>query len=136
MSEENVEIVRRIYAEWGRGNFREGTEFYDPNVLLVLRPEFGLATGEGVYRGADEVARYMREVFLPEWEGLVIAGDEFLDAGDSVVVHVHQHGTGRQSHAFGELRYFQVWTFRGTSVIRIESVMERADALEAAGLSE
>jgi ketosteroid isomerase-like protein len=134
MSQENVEIVQRIYGEWGRGNFREGTELYDPHVLLVLRPEFGLASGEGVYCGADEVARYMREIYFPEWEGLVIAGDEFLDAGESVVVHVHQHGTGRQSHAFGELRYFQVWTFRGTSVIRIESIMERAEALEAAGL--
>ena len=136
MSQENVEVVRRIYGEWGRGNFREGAELYDPHVLLVVRPEFGLASGEGVYCGPDEVARYMREVFLPEWEGLAIAGDEFLDAGDSVVVHVHQHGTGRQSHAFGEVRYFQVWTFRGTSVIRIESVMERAEALEAAGLRE
>ena len=35
---ENVEIVRRIYGEWGRGNFHEGTELYDPHVLLVLRP--------------------------------------------------------------------------------------------------
>jgi ketosteroid isomerase-like protein len=136
MSQENVEILRRIYREWGRGNFSEGTELYDPHVLLVLRPEFSLASGEGVYCGPDEVARYMREVLLPEWEGMMIAGDEFLDAGDSVVVHVHQHGAGRQSHAFGELRYFHVWTFRGRSVIRIESVMERADALEAAGLRE
>jgi len=136
MSQENVEIVRGIYREWGHGNFREGTELFDPHVLLVLRPEFSLASGEGVYCGPDEIARYMREIFLPEGEGLVIGGDEFVDAGDSVVVHVHQHGTGRQSHAFGELRYFQVWTFRGRSVIRIESVMERADALEAVGLSE
>jgi ketosteroid isomerase-like protein len=136
MSRKNVELVRRIYGEWGRGNFREGAELYDLHVLLIVRPEFGLASGEGVYCGPDEVARYMREVFLPEWEGLAIAGDEFLDAGDSVVVHVHQHGTGRQSNAFGELRYFQVWTFRGTSVIRVESVMERTEALEAAGLSE
>src|SRR5215218_1635336 len=134
MSQEDVEIVRRIYGEWGRGNFREGAELYDPHVLFVVRPEFGLASG--VYCGPDEVARYMREVFLPDWEGLVIAGDEFLDAGDSVVVHVHQHGTGRQSHAFGELRYFQVWTFRGSSVFRIGSVMERADALEAAEVRE
>jgi hypothetical protein len=89
-----------------------------------------------VYCGPAEVARYRREVFLPEWEDLAIAGEESLDAGDSVVVHVHQHGAGRQSHAFGELRYFQVWTFRGTSVTRIESVMERAEALEAAGLRE
>jgi hypothetical protein len=34
------------------------------------------------------------------------------------------------------MRYFQVWTFRGASVIRIESVIERADALEAAGVRE
>jgi ketosteroid isomerase-like protein len=134
MSQENVEVVRGIYREWGRGNFREGTELFDRHVLLVVRPEFSLASGEGVYCGPDEVARYMREIFLPEWEDLVIAGDEFVDAGDSVVVHVHQHGTGRQSRAFGELRYFQVWTFRGTSVIRIESVMERADALKTAGV--
>src|SRR5215203_4742789 len=134
MSQENVEVMRRIYGEWGRGNFREGTELYDPHVLLVVRPEFGLASGEGVYCGPDEVARYMREVYLPEWEDLAIAGDEFLDAGDSVVVHVDQRGMGRQSRAPGHLQYFQVWTFRGTSVIRIESVMQRADALEAAGL--
>src|ERR687887_408165 len=92
MSEENVEVVRRIYGEWGRGNFREGTELYDPHVLLVVRPEFGLASG--VYCGPSEVARYMREVFLAEWEGLVIAGDEFVDAGDSVLVRVHQRGDG------------------------------------------
>src|SRR5919204_6592084 len=132
MSRENVEIVRRIYGEWGRGNFREGTELYDSHVLLVVRPEFGLASG--VYCGPAEVARYMREVFLAEWEGLVIAGDEFVDAGDSVLVRVHQRATGRQSRAPGQLRYFQVWTFRGASVIRIESVMERADALQAAGV--
>jgi hypothetical protein len=28
-----------------------------------------------------------------------------------------------------------VWTFRGESVIRIESIMERADALRAVGLA-
>jgi hypothetical protein len=32
------------------------------------------------------------------------------------------------------MRYYQVWTFRGPSVIRIESIREREDALLAAGL--
>jgi hypothetical protein len=27
--------------------------------------------------------------------------------------------------------YYQVWTFRGASVVRIESIRERADALAA-----
>jgi ketosteroid isomerase-like protein len=135
MSQENLEIVRRIYGEWGRGNFREGTELYDPHVLLVVRPEFGLVSG--VYCGPDEIARFMGEEFLAEWEGaLVIEGDEFTDAGDSVVVRVNQRATGRESGTPVHLRYFQIWTFRGASVMRIESVMERADALEAAGLRE
>ena len=37
MSEDNVEIVPRIYGQWSRGDFRAGTERYDPCVLLVLR---------------------------------------------------------------------------------------------------
>ncbi|HEY3192754.1 MAG TPA: hypothetical protein VGJ61_08230, partial [Solirubrobacterales bacterium] len=47
MSQENVEIVRRIYGEWGRGNFREGAELYDPHVLLVVRQEFRPGFGGG-----------------------------------------------------------------------------------------
>jgi hypothetical protein len=35
-----------------------------------------------------------------------------------------------------ELRYFQVWTFRGSTVQRIESIQDRSDALEAVGLRE
>ena len=35
-----------------------------------------------------------------------------------------------------DMRYFQVWTFRGGAVIRLESVRAREEALEAAGLSE
>ncbi len=133
MSQENVEIVRRIYDEWARGNFNEGATLYDPHVLLVVRPEFGPASG--VYCGPDRIAGYMRD-FLKEWDGLVIVGEEFVDAGDSVVVGVDQRATGQGSRTPVHAGYFQVWTFRGPSVIRIESVPERSDALEAAGLSE
>jgi hypothetical protein len=34
------------------------------------------------------------------------------------------------------MRYFQVWSLRGGVVLRMESIFERSDALEAAGLSE
>jgi uncharacterized protein len=127
-----VETVRQIYERWGRGDFRAGVELYDPDVQLVLRPEFPDA---GVYRGPDEIRKYMEE-FLADLEGAVIVGEEFLAAGDSVVVRVHQQATGAGSGARVEMRYYQVWTFRGGSVIRIESVRERPEALEAAGLRD
>jgi ketosteroid isomerase-like protein len=78
----------------------------------------------------------MRDDFLKDFAGATISGDEFIDAGDSVVVRVDQRATGPRSGAPVRMRYFQVWTFRGGAVIRIESIMERADALAAAGLSE
>jgi ketosteroid isomerase-like protein len=60
--------------------------------------------------------------------------EDFFDAGDSVVVQIRQRGVGRSSGAVTELRYFQVWTFRGDAIIRIESILEREQALEAVGL--
>jgi ketosteroid isomerase-like protein len=131
MSQENVETVRQIYDGWGSGDFHAGTDRYDPEIELVLRPEFPDA---GVYRGPDEIAKYMRQDFLADLEGAVIAGEEFLDAGDSVVVRVTQRATGPGSRAPVEMRYYQVWTFHGRAVTRIESVRERDEALEAAGL--
>jgi ketosteroid isomerase-like protein len=133
MSQENVETLRQIYERWGRGDFRAGTELYDPNVLLVLRPEFPDA---GVYRGPEEIGRYMREDFLADLEEAVIIGEEFLDAGDTVIVRVNQVATGPGSGVRVGMRYYQAWTFRGKSVIRIESIREREEALEAAGLRE
>jgi ketosteroid isomerase-like protein len=130
MSQENVETVRRIYEDWGRGEFEAGTELYDPHVLLVLRPEF---PDSGAYCGPHEIRKYMVEDFLADFQGVEIGGEEFLDAGDSVVVRVHQRATGTESGAPVEMRYYQVWTFRGRSVIRIESISERAEALEAVG---
>ena len=133
MSQENVEIVRQIYERWGRGDFRAGSELYDPYVLLVLRPEFAEA---GAYCGPDEIRKYMQEDFLADFEGAAIAGEDFLEAGDSVVVRVNQQATGPASGAPVGMRYYQVWTFRRRSVIRIECIRERRDALEAVRLSK
>ena len=133
MSEANVETLRRIYERWGTGDFAAGVELYDPHIVLVLRPEF---PESGAHYGREAIAAYMRDDFLQDFAGATISGEEFLDAGDSVVVRVDQRATGPRSGAPVRMRYFQVWTFRGGSVIRIESIMDRADALAAAGLAE
>jgi ketosteroid isomerase-like protein len=132
MSHENVEAVRAIYAEWGRGNFRAGNDLYDTHVVLVIRDGFPEA---GVYVGRDEIRAYMRE-FLADWTAAVIVAEEILAAGDTVIVAVHQKATGSGSGVPIDMRYWQAWTFRGGVVIRLESIRERSEALEAAGLRE
>ena len=85
--------------------------------------------------GPDGVLEYMSR-FLAPWESLTIAGESFRDTGDTVLVEVRQNGIGRSSGAPVELRYFQLWTFGGGRVVRLEVIMNEQTALEAAGLSE
>jgi uncharacterized protein len=132
MSQDKVEVVRGIYAEWGRGNFRAGTDLFDQHVVLVLRDEF---PDSGTYIGRDEIRTYMRH-FLADWTGARIEAEDIFSRGDTVVAAVHQQATGTGSGLSVDMRYWQVWTFRGNSITRIESIKTRPEALEAVGLSE
>jgi ketosteroid isomerase-like protein len=96
-----------------------------------MRPEF---PDSGLYVGLDQLAKYTRG-FLEPWTRIAIEAEELIDAGDTVIAAIRQHGAGMGSGAPTELRYFQVWTFRGRKVIRLESFRERAEAFEAAGLT-
>jgi ketosteroid isomerase-like protein len=133
MSEENVEIVRAIHDEWGRGNLRAGIEHYDRRITFIPvedRPE-----GDDVYLGVDGIREFFRG-WLKEWTDFSVSGEDFTEAGDSVLVAQHQRGVGKSSGVPVEMEFFAVWTFRGGAVIRIEHFRSREDALEAAGLSE
>ena len=132
MSSENVDALRAVYDEWGKGNLRAGVDLYDRHVLLVLSPEFPDA---GTYLGIEAVAAYTRGL-LEAWEVFSIEAEEIVPAGDSVLAALCQRGVGGASGAATEFRYFMLWTFRGGRVIRIESIRERAEALEVAGLGE
>jgi ketosteroid isomerase-like protein len=130
MSRENGEVVRGVYERWGRGDFRASLEVADPLVLLVLRPGFPEA---GTYLGIEKLVEYTRG-FLEPWTQITIEAEDITAAGDSVVATVRQRGVGSQSGAPTEFRYFQVWSFRGNKVIRLENFRERSEALEAVGL--
>ena len=124
-----VELLRGVYERWAQGDFRTGAELWDENVVFSLRPEF---PDSGVYHGAAGVREYMGH-FLGAWTGLTITAEDLVEAGDSVVVAVYQRGVGRESGTPVELRYFQVWTFRGPKAIRFESIRDRDDALAVVG---
>jgi ketosteroid isomerase-like protein len=132
VTQEHVQIVRRVYEHWAEGDFRAGIELYDPHVVFIQRPEFPHA---GVYLGPEQLSGYMREL-LEAWDDFTIAAEEILPAGDSLVVAVLQRGIGVGSGAVTELRYFHVWTFRGSTVVRWENFRERSEALAAVGLQE
>lgn len=132
MSEDKVAVLQRIYDEWAKGNVRAGLELLDPHVVYINRP--GLVEATTCY-GLEEMQRWMRD-FLSAWDEYASSAKEFIRAGDSVVVAVHHKGRGAGSGAMVEDDVFHVWTFRGDMVVRLETIGDRVEALEVAGLSE
>jgi ketosteroid isomerase-like protein len=130
LPQDNVEKVRRMYAAWARGDFRAGLEDLDPHVTFVVRPEF---PEFGVFVGADGVRQFMTRLF-EQWERMTVNAERLVEVGDTVLARVVQTSKGRMSGVEGDNRYFMLFTFRGGKVVRLESVIEEADALEAAGL--
>jgi ketosteroid isomerase-like protein len=130
MSEENVEIVRSILADWARGDY-SSVDWADPHI------EFLAAADPFETRGRDALGRRWRE-FLKEWDHFATTPERFIDAGDDgVLVFVRFEGRGRASgipttgFAGGQL-----FTLRGGKVVRLVLYTDTEKALEAAGLSE
>jgi uncharacterized protein len=132
MSRENVEIVRRIYGVWDREGSPVSSGLLDSEVAWVNPPE---AVAPGTRRGIDAFASAAQTV-ADTFEGVGVEIEEFIDAGERVVVVATLHGRGRGSGAEVERKQGHVWTIREGKAIRFEWFNTPAMALEAAGLRE
>jgi ketosteroid isomerase-like protein len=132
MSQENLSVVRAAYDEYAKGKLRAGLDLYDPFTLFIPIPDFPTS---GHYLGPEGIGTFMR-AYLEGWTNLTMTAEELIEAENSVVVTVRQRAAGRESGVPTTIRYFEVWTFRGRGVVRIEQFRDRAAALEAVGLSE
>ena len=136
MSQENVEIVRRVYVQWEDELFKLDdvvfTELLDPDIEWdASRRTFDPA----VYHGHDGIREFvaaLREV----WDSGRIEPIEFIPAGDQVVVTVRLFLVSRTDRQEVAANAAHVWTLQDGKVIRHCVFQTRAEALEAAGLSE
>src|SRR6266567_3086219 len=92
MSQENVEVVRRLHGAFNEGDMAGFIRLTDPNVEWWDRDEDPGAT---VHRGHDGVSTFLAE--LDKDMELQIEPVEYIDAGDHVVVGVRLVGCGRAS---------------------------------------
>jgi uncharacterized protein len=132
MSEENVEIVRRIADGFNRG---------DPAVLRWVDPEVEVEFkaqplgGKGEGRGHEDLLN-MLAVFWDYFDEPHMEIEECIESGDGVVIGVRAFGRGKASGVEVNMRLGQVVALREGKVVRWRVFNTMAEALEAAGLSE
>ena len=70
------------------------------------------------------------------WDDYQLEAEEFIDAGDRVVVTIHFKGRGKGSGIEVDARSHQVHSLRHGKLVRMDEYLDRTEALEAAGLPE
>jgi ketosteroid isomerase-like protein len=127
MSRENLESLRLALSS-------------GPAALLALLDDevewdyVGAFPEAVTYHGPREVGEFLSQ-WAAGFEDFGFEADETIDAGDSVVVWLHQWGRGKETGAQVESRTWQVFGFRGGKIIRCRGYATKAEALAAAGLN-
>jgi ketosteroid isomerase-like protein len=93
VSSDNVELVRRHYENWNRGDTGAVIAAFAPDVEWHGHPRL---PEPGPYAGRDDVARWMDQ-FREAWGQVEARPIELIDAGDGVVALIHMTARGRGS---------------------------------------
>ena len=132
MSEENVELVRRVLDAFNRRDEEGMLADLHPEVEWVNPPD---AVEPGIRSGHEEFAGASQAV-ADTFEDTHVEVHEAVDAGDQVVVVAKLRGRGRESGADFEVWLSYVFTFRDGKAARFEWFNSPTQAFEAAGLRE
>jgi ketosteroid isomerase-like protein len=130
MSGENVEIVRRVY-ELAEAQGVEGLlELATDDVVWISDPHF---PGGGRHAGKENVQRWLGQLWI--YEQVSIDVEEIIDLDDMALAITRFHGVSAGAPPV-DWPWCHLFAFRDGRVSRLQSFLDRAEALEAAGLTE
>ena len=135
MSEENVEIVRRVYDAAARRDAETVLALYDPKIEWDWTRVSGLFGQGGLYRGREALQHWFQE-WSDGLDQIHYVAEEVVAADDHVLTKANMTGRGRASGIEVASTLYAVWTIREGKIVQVVWFPTRAEALEAAGLSE
>ena len=128
MSQENVELVKtllEVFIATGEPSWEllhQDIAVHDHDVMDA-----------GEYRGHLGFARWL-ENWDAAWSAFTIEPEEFLDAGERVLLVLRMKATGRGSGVALERQDAMVWQVRDGKATRLDYYNDRGQALKAVGL--
>ena len=132
MSAENVDLARRLIEAGNRRDFEAIAEGMDPLIEWNDQREL---PGAASHRGGQAVLRRLR-VVLEEWADFRVEAQQFVEAGEHVVITSRVSAKGQVSGAPVERVTFAVNEYRAGRLVRVSIYGTKAEALKAVGLQE
>jgi ketosteroid isomerase-like protein len=143
MSRENVELARSAFAGpavdmlglFG-GGLPEGANLSllaDDVEIVFVGMEPGLV--DGTYTGVAGLVEGWQD-WLVAWSRYEATVEEFIDAGDDVVVLARLRGETKHDGVVIEQAAAVVWTFRDGKAVKLAFHLDRRAALESVGRAD
>jgi ketosteroid isomerase-like protein len=135
MSQETIEIVRRSFEAFARGDFDAAFSAYDASIKWRTAAD---EPDQRTYRGIEEVGDFVGSLADPwadRFEG-VMEFEAMIDGGNFVVVPWRARVQGRGSGIGVDLRETYVVHVLGGKIVGVEEYRSTEQALEAVGLSQ
>ena len=133
MAPGNADLIRPIYEEFSRGNFRLSFDVYHPHMEWGWSDEFpGLA---GVYDDRRDPNPRLHS-WLSAWEDWRVEVDDYLEIGDHVVVLASYRGRGKGSGVEIRQHGAHVFRLRDGKVVRLEIFADREKAIASVRAAE
>jgi len=132
MSQDNVEVVRRLIEHWEQGDWRWGREIFDEECEAVFSASW-FPEADRYRVGADALRAWTG--FTEAFETFEVRLNRIIDAGDQVVALTHLQARGQASGAAVDALTGGIFALRDGKIVRYV-LTDARDALEAAGLRE
>jgi ketosteroid isomerase-like protein len=145
MSREDVELIRRLYEDGGPFSLPLGADeeealldrhfrdYYDEQIVIRMPPDY--PEGEQVLVGRGGMAEVIA-LLRDSWTSWRFEPERFMDARQGVIVFIRVVAEGGASGLAAVQETAHVWALRGGRLSSIQIYRDRAQALEAMGLSE
>jgi ketosteroid isomerase-like protein len=111
----NLEAVRATYAAFAKGDIASVLGFLDANIAWTEAEGFPYA---GTYNGPQAVLSGVFMRLGGEWDGFAAVPDEFLDAGDAIVVLGKYSGTFKATGKSFKADFAHVWKISQGKAVR------------------
>ena len=130
MPQQNIEVIRGLYDSFGRGDVPAVLGQMDQQIEWNEAENF-IYADRNPYVGPQAVLEGVFMRLGSEWDGFKVTPEEWLDAGNHVVVLGTYTGTHKETGNEVRAQFAHVWGVQGGRVVRFQQYTDTKQFADA-----
>ena len=133
MSQENVETIRGMYEAFGQGDIPKLIGQMEQNIEWNEAENF-IYADRNPYIGPQAVLEGVFGRLGTEWEGFAVTTEEWLDAGNRIVVLGTYSGRHKSTGKRVRAQFAHIWSVKEGRVVRFQQYTDTKQFAEVVTL--